>query len=49
MHAGVLEFLAKLHVHGLAVNPTPRRAPDALIASFYQRKHGSKTTRVNYR
>jgi L-ribulose-5-phosphate 4-epimerase len=42
MHAGTMEFLAKMYVHAAAVAPRQRRVPRFLLDKHYCRKHGPK-------
>ncbi len=42
MHAGTMEHLAKMFVHGAAIAPRLRRVPRFLQDKHYQRKHGPK-------
>lgn len=42
MHAGTMEHLAKMFVHGMTVNQQLKRVPRYLLDKHYQRKHGPK-------
>jgi L-ribulose-5-phosphate 4-epimerase len=42
MHAGTMEHLAKMFVHGAAVAQRQRRVPRYLLDKHYHRKHGPK-------
>ena len=40
-HNLILEYVAKMAVHSLGLNPELKRLPDYILKKHYQRKHGS--------